>query len=352
VNRRAWLLFAAVSVLWGIPYFFIKIALVELSPPVVVAARTAIAAVILVPIAIAQGVLPAVRRRLGTIVVLSLVHIVGPFLLITYGEVHITSSLTGLLIASEPIMIALLAARFNTGDRITLASLAGLGLGLLGVVVLVGLDLGGDRLGLLGAGMVLVATVSYAVATIVVKRRGSAIPPLGMVAGTMVVSTVVLAPFAVLTLPSQPVSPRGWTALLVLGLLCTALALLAFYQLIAIAGPSRAGLVTYVNPAVAVVLGVMFLGEPLHPTTIVAFVLILAGCWLSTRQPTTVDTNATGSTIVDTVNSGTTTMDTGVVGTAADEPASVVVSNERYSNKGYSARCHTARMAAAAGLAE
>jgi drug/metabolite transporter (DMT)-like permease len=277
------LLFALVSVLWGIPYYFIKLAVADLSPVVVVAGRVAIAAMVLVPVAIAQGAFAALRGRLGTVLVLSATHIVGPFLLITYGEVHISSSLTGLLIAIEPVVIALLAARLDPAERFTPGRVAGLVVGFAGVVLLVGLDLSGDRWGLLGAGMVLLATIGYAIATVVVQRHGQGIPRIGLVAGTMLVSTVVLTPFALFALPSGEVSAQAGTALVVLGLLCTAVALLAFYQLVAVAGSNRAGLVTYLNPAVAVVLGVVFLDEAFRLSTFAGCVLILVGCWLCTR---------------------------------------------------------------------
>ena len=280
MNRRAWILFALVAVLWGIPYLLIKIAIDDLSPIVVVAGRVAIAALVLVPVAAVQGTLPALRRHLGAVVTLGVIHIVGPFLLITYGEVHISSSLTGLLIAIEPVLIALLMVR---AEPLTPIRTAGLALGLVGVGVLVGLDVSGDRWGLLGAGMILLATLLYAVATVYVQRRASEIPPTALVAGTTTVSTVLLAPFAAFALPTAPVSGGAWASLLALGLLCTAAALLAFYRLIGEAGPSRAGLVTYANPVVAVLLGVAVLDEPLRVSTVLGFLLIVAGCWLSTR---------------------------------------------------------------------
>ncbi|SNS75920.1 Permease of the drug/metabolite transporter (DMT) superfamily [Asanoa hainanensis] len=286
MNRRAWILFATVAVLWGIPYLLIKIAIEDLSPLLVVFGRVAIAALVLVPIAAAQGTLSSLRRHLGPVTFLGLVHIVGPFLLITYGEVHISSSLTGLLIAIEPVLIALLMLRT---DRLTPVRGAGLALGLVGVAVLVGLDISGDRLGLLGAGMILLATFLYAVATVYVQRKASEVPPTALVAGTTTVSTLVLAPFAAFALPTTPVSGGSWAALLALGLLCTAVALLAFYRLIGEAGPGRAGLVTYANPVVAVLLGVAILNEPLHTSTLLGFALIVAGCWLSTR-PTRTET--------------------------------------------------------------
>ncbi|MEV4534416.1 DMT family transporter [Asanoa sp. NPDC049518] len=284
MNRRAWILFALVAVLWGIPYLLIKIAIEDLSPLLVVFGRVAIAALVLVPVATAQGTLSSLRRNLGPLTFLGLVHIVGPFLLITYGEVHISSSLTGLLIAIEPVLIALLMLR---AEPLTRVRGAGLALGLVGVAVLVGLDISGDRLGLLGAGMVLLATLLYAVATVYVQRRAADVPPTALVAGTTTVSTVVLAPFAAFSLPTMTVSGGSWAALLALGLLCTAVALLAFYRLIGEAGPARAGLVTYANPVVAVLLGVAILDEPLHASTIFGFLLIVAGCWLSTRPTRT-----------------------------------------------------------------
>ncbi len=280
MNRRAWLLFAAVSVLWGIPYFLIKIAIGDLSPLVVVAGRVLIAALVLVPFAAAQGTLSALRRKPGVVVALALTHIVAPFLLITYGEVHISSSLTGLLIAVEPVVIALLLVR---AEPLTIGRAIGLALGFVGVAVLVGLDVSGDRLGLLGAAMVLLASVSYAVATIGVQRRAADIPPAALAAGDTAVSAVILVPFAVFALPDTPVRPAAWTATAVLGVFCTAVALLAFYRLIGLAGPNRAGLVTYANPVVAVLLGVALLNEPLRVGTVAGFLLIVAGCWLSTR---------------------------------------------------------------------
>jgi drug/metabolite transporter (DMT)-like permease len=285
MNRRAWLIFAAVSVLWGIPYLFIKIAVGELAPPVVVVGRTAIAAAVLLPVAIATGALRALRGRLGLVVVLGLVHITGPFLLITYGEVHITSSLTALLLASQPMMIAALAPRFAAEERVTGGRLAGLALGLAGVAAVVGFDVSGDRLGLLGAAMVLLATFGYACATLLVRRRLADVPPLGLVAGTMSVTTLVLAPWALATVPHTMPSARATWSVVVLGLLCTAAALLLFYRLIALAGAGRAAVVSYLNPAVAVALGVIVLGEPLTTTAMLGAMLILAGSWLSTRRP-------------------------------------------------------------------
>jgi drug/metabolite transporter (DMT)-like permease len=280
VNRRAWALFLLVSVLWGIPYFLIKVAIDDLSPILLVAGRVAIAALVLLPVAALRGTLGALRGRLGVVSVLAVVHIVVPFTLITYGETHISSSLTGLLIAIEPVAIALLMAR---AEPLGPGRVVGLVLGFAGVAVLVGVDVSGDRLGLLGAGMVLVAAVSYALATILVQRRAADIPPEALAGGTTAISSLILVPFALLALPDQPVRPAAWASLGVLGVFCTAVALLAFYRLVGLAGSNRAGLVTYVNPVVAVLLGVALLNEHVGLSTVGGFALIATGCWLSTR---------------------------------------------------------------------
>lgn len=280
MTRRAWLLFVLVSLLWGIPYFLIKVALQDLSPIVVVAGRIAIGALVLVPVAAARGSLAALRPHAGPVVALSVVHILLPFTLITYGETHVSSSLTGLLIAIEPAVIALLMLRT---EPLTRARTAGLLLGFAGVAVLVGVDVSGDRWGLLGALMVLVAALCYAVATILVQRRLSDVPPEALTGATTAISAAALVPFALTSLPAAPVGAPAWGALAALGVLCTALALLAFYRLIALAGANRAGLVTYFNPVVAVLLGVLLLHEPLGAGTLTGFALVAAGCWLSTR---------------------------------------------------------------------
>jgi drug/metabolite transporter (DMT)-like permease len=280
VNRLAWLLFVLCSFLWGIPYFLIKIAIEDLSPVLVVAGRTAIAAAVLIPIALMRGTLGALRGRMKVVALLSAVHIIGPFLLITYGEQHITSSLTGILIAIEPVVIALLLSR---AEPITPVRLFGLVVGFAGVVVLVGVDLSGDRWGLLGAAMVLLAAISYAVATMLVQRHAADIPPESLTVGTTVITTLVLLPVALFNLPVEPVGANSWSALAVLGVFCTAIALLAFYKLIALAGSNRAGLITYVNPVVAVLLGVVLLNEPIGPGTLAGFALVVTGCWFATR---------------------------------------------------------------------
>jgi drug/metabolite transporter (DMT)-like permease len=285
MTRRAWLEFAAVSLLWGVPYLFIKVAVAELPPVTVVFVRVVMAALLLWPVAVRRGALQGLRRRLPQLVVLSLMEITIPFLLISMGEQHIASSLAGLLIAALPLFVALLALRFDSAERVNGLRLLGLALGIGGVVSLLGIDIGGDRAQLLGAAMVLLATLSYAGSTLVVKRFFSGASMLGVVTVATTIASLVLAPFAVALTPARLPSLNVILALVALGVLCTAAALMLYFALIVEAGPSRAAVITYLNPAIAVALGVAVLGEPLTTAIVAGFLLIVAGSWLSTRPP-------------------------------------------------------------------
>lgn len=299
MTKKAWVLFAAMSIVWGISYLFIKVAVEEVSAPVVVVARTAIAAAVLVPLALRRRAFGALRGRVRIVALLAVTHVAGPFLLITYGEVHISSSLTALLIAAQPIMIALIALKADASERVSGARAVGLAVGLGGVGTLVGFDLTGDRLGLLGAGMVLLATFGYACATLIVKRHLSDVPPVAIAASTMSITTVLLMPLAVVTAPTAMPSAKVTGSLVALGLVCTALAFLAFYELIAEAGAGRAALITYINPVVAVLLGVLVLDEKLSASIAGGTALILAGSWLATRPAKTAKATATGEQAVE-----------------------------------------------------
>ncbi len=283
MTRKGWLLFIAMSVLWGIPYLFIKIAVLELDPTVVVFARVGIAAVVLLPIAIHQKMLQQIRKHWLAVAAFACVQIAGPFVLIASGEQHITSSLTSLLIAADPLLVVLFALRLDRSERVTGMRLVGLLIGMAGVVVLLGLDVGGDPQRLLGAFLVLLATVGYAISALLIRRPTIAsLPRLGVIAVMCLTSTVVLAPFALTRLPGKIPSVEVIVSLLVLGLICTALAYLLFFALVAEVGATRGTVFTYVNPAISVLLGVTLLHEPLTVAIIVGFLLIILGSWLST----------------------------------------------------------------------
>jgi drug/metabolite transporter (DMT)-like permease len=281
MTRRAWALFVAMSALWGLPYLLIKVAVAELDPTVLVFVRLAMAALVLTPIAVAARALKNVRARWRRLVLIAAAGIVAPFLLIAYGEQHITSSLAALLIASDPLFVVLIALPFDVSERPSGTRLAGLLLGFVGVAALVGLDVGGDAMGVLGAGMVLLAAVCYAMSALLVKGlRG--VPLLGSVTVTLGIAAILLAPAALLRLPSSMPGPTAIASVLALGLICTALAYVLYYSLIAEAGATRASIITYINPAVAVLLGAMVLSERLTLGSSLGFGLIILGCALTT----------------------------------------------------------------------
>src|SRR2546425_7012942 len=283
MTRKGWLLFTAMSVFWGIPYLFIKFAVRELDPAVVVFARVGIATAVLLPVAAQRGVLRQLRGGMLAIAGLACVQIVGPFLLISYGEQHIASSLTSLLIAADPLLVVLFALPFDASERVSGLRLVGLLIGMGGVVTLLGLDVGGDAQRLLGAALVLLAAAGYAASALLIKRPAIAtLPSLGVVTIMCVTATVVLLPLAVTRLPSKLPDLEVLASLLVLGLICTALAYLLFFALVAEVGACRGTVFTYVNPAISVFLGITLLGEPLNAAIIVGFLLIILGSWLST----------------------------------------------------------------------
>jgi len=282
VSPRAWSLFAASSVIWGVPYLFIRIALEAGVPPAFLAwARVAIATGLLVPLALRRGALRGMRGRGGAIAAYAACEIAAPFVLIAMGERYISSSLAAILISTMPLFVALLSVRLSPDDRPTGLRLLGLVIGLGGVIALLGIDVAGRPDELLGAALVLLATLGYAAAPIIVSRRLADLDPLGPVAASLVVSTVALLP-AIFVSPPHSIPASALWAIAVLGVVCTALGLVVFFQLIAEAGPSRASVITYINPLVAVLLGVALLHEHVAPTSVAGLVLILGGSWLST----------------------------------------------------------------------
>lgn len=283
MSARAWGLFAAMSVIWGIPYLFIKIAVDDGVPPIFVAwSRVALGAAVLLPIAAHAGALRGLRRHLGWLAAFAVAEVCIPFPLISYGEVHVSSSLTAILIASLPLLVAVLTLFVEPEERVTAPRLAGLLAGLAGVVVLMGIDVAGDSDELLGAACILLATCGYAVGPMIIRMRLKTADPRGVSTMALVFATVFLAPLALLDPPHELPSAGAWAAIAVLGVVCSALAFVVFFALIVDAGPTRATVVTYINPAVAVLLGVTLLGEELGTASIAGLLLILAGSWTAT----------------------------------------------------------------------
>lgn len=282
MNARAWILFLSVSVLWGIPYLLIKIAVDELSAPAIVFARTFVGALILLPFAWRSGALAGLASRWRDLVVLSVAAVAVPFMLITLGERWVSSSLTAILIAVEPMAVGLLAIRLDASERVTGPRLVGLAVGATGVVALLGLDVGGG-LALVGAGLILAATGCYAYASLQVRLRFSDVRPLGLAAATLSVSSILLAAPAAATAPTSLPSGGVVWAVLGLGAACTALAFVLYFALVGTVGAGRAAVITYASPAVAVLFGVTLLDERLGAWAFAGLALIALGSWLATR---------------------------------------------------------------------
>jgi drug/metabolite transporter (DMT)-like permease len=269
-------------VLWGIPYLLIKVAVAEVSVAVLVFARTALGALVLLPLAVRPGAVTVVRAHWRALLVFALVEIIGPWALLSDAERVLDSSLTGLLVAAVPI-IAVLAGRL-AGDTERLGPLrwAGLGLGLAGVALLAAPHVNAGSG--FAIGEVLLVAVGYAVGPIIAARKLGEVPNMLVTASCLGFAALVYLPPALLTMPAALPAPEVLLALAGLGLLCTAAAFVLFFELIGEVGPTRAVVFTYVNPAVAVAAGVLLLGEPLTATVLAAFVLILLGSVLATRQ--------------------------------------------------------------------
>jgi len=283
LTRRAWLAFAAASVIWGIPYLFIRIAVRDgITPPVLAWGRVTLGALVLLVLALRAGTLPTLRGRWRWLLAYALAEIAIPFPLIATGEQHVASSLAAITISTVPLIGALLALRFDHAERPTPTRALGLALGFGGVVALLGIDVAGDGQELVGCGAILIAAVGYAIGPMVIKHRLGGLDPRATMGASLALASVLLAPVAALD-PPRTAPPTGAIAsVIVLGLVCTAAAFVIFTVLIREAGTSRATVITYINPVVAAALGITLLGERPGAGAVAGLLLILAGSWLST----------------------------------------------------------------------
>jgi drug/metabolite transporter (DMT)-like permease len=283
MTRRGWTLFLSMSLIWGIPYLLIKVAVGDLNPITLVFFRTLLGAVLLLPLAAARGGLRPLLPSWKFVLAYTLAEVALPWVLLSDAERHLTSSLTGLLIAAVPFVGVILSWITGAADRFDARRLAGLVIGFLGVAALVGLNVtGGDATAI--AELSLVA-IGYAVGPMIIARRLSDIPGIGVVAISLTLPAIVYSPFALLHLPRTMPSLGVLLAIAILGVVCTAVAFLVFFALIAEVGSVRATMITYVNPAVALGLGVALLHEPFTVGAALGFLLILAGLFLATRRP-------------------------------------------------------------------
>ena len=283
MSARAWAAFAAVSVLWGIPYLFIKIAVDDgVSPTFLAWFRVVLAAALLMALAWRLGLLGSLKGRWRWLAVFAVIEITLPFPLIAAGEQHVDSSLAAILIAAVPLFVALLALRFDRSERIGGWRLVGLFIGLAGVVALVGIDIAGDSDELLGALAILFSAFCYAAGPMILNAKLSDLDPRASMGAALVVAAIVLTPATAIGPAPEIPTTQALIALIVLGVLCTAAAFAIYALLVTEVGPGRAVIITYVAPVVAVAAGIAVLDESLGPGAIVGLVLILAGSWLAT----------------------------------------------------------------------
>lgn len=278
MTRRGWLLFATLSVFWGIPYLFIRIAVTELDPVVVAFGRTLLGALVLLPFALRARAFRPLLTHWRWLLLYTGIEIVGPWVLIGHAETRLNSSTTGLLIAMVPIVAAVILTATGQ-DRLGPRRVTGLLVGLVGVALLVGLDIHAeDFVAIL---QILGVVVGYAIGPIIIARKLGTLPSIGVIIASLVIAAVVYAPFAAMLRPDT-VTPAAIGSVVVLAVVCTAGAFMVMFALIAEAGPARMTLITYVNPAVAILLGALILDEPITTGLIVGFPLIIVGSILGT----------------------------------------------------------------------
>ena len=283
MSRRGWALFLTMSVIWGVPYLLIKVAVDEVSPEMLVFVRCVVGAALLLPWTVAKGQLRPALRHWRALLLFTALEMAGPWFLIAYAEGSLSSSLTGLLVAGVPFVAALAARLAGEEERLTPVRILGMAVGVIGIAVLLGLDIDGAQLlPLLAIGLVL---IGYATGPLVVTRALPEVPGVAASSIALFVTAVVYAPFALpQTDELAEVSAPAWLSLIALGVVCTALALALFFALIREVGPQRALVITFVNPVVAVLLGVALLDEPFTLGIALGLPLVLVGCVLATRR--------------------------------------------------------------------
>jgi drug/metabolite transporter (DMT)-like permease len=280
---RGWTAFVALGIIWGLPYFFIKIAVQEVPPFPLAFCRVALATMILLPIAWRRGALRSLGTRKAAIMAFGLVEFAIPFSLISLGERWISSSVTGILIAMVPLSVALIQRFFGIREALGAWRIAGLAIGFIGVAALLGTGPIAGVLGWAGVGCILVSTLCYAMGPLIIQRHLQGLDSIGPLAASLGVASIILLVPAAVEIPSSLPSVNALASIAVLGIICTAVAMLLMFFLVLHAGASRASVITYINPVVATLLGVLVLDEHLGIGGFIAFALILLGSWLATR---------------------------------------------------------------------
>ncbi len=280
MSKRGWVLFLVLGLVWGMPYLLIRIAVADFDPLVVAFSRTLIGALLLLPVAWHRKTLAPAFQRWKWLIAFTLIEISVPWLLLGHAETRLNSSTAGLLIGVVPLMAAVIMSRLGH-EHLEPRRLFGLSIGFAGVAALVGLDV--QLSDFIAVAAVLITALCYAVGPIIIDRKLADVPPLGVITASLILATLFYAPFAPWLWPVQITAPAAWSVV-GLGVMCTAIAFLLFFDLIAEVGPSRATVITYINPAVAIVLGALVLAEPLTLGMAIGFPLVIAGSILGTSR--------------------------------------------------------------------
>jgi drug/metabolite transporter (DMT)-like permease len=287
MSRKSTLIFALVGLLWGIPYLFIKVAVDEetgYAPAIVVFGRVLIGAAILIPLAIKDRSIFDAFRGIKYVAFYALLEMVIPWILIGTAEQKISSGLAGLLIASVPIWSNIITYFQGDVDALKANRLLGIGIGFVGVVLIVGIETltgSSDPLSIL---MVIVAAIAYAYAIILIRNKLPDVSGIAINGVAMALTAIFYLPFTIALWPDHTVSPEATYSVIALGIFSTGIAFAFFFTLIADIGPTRASLVTYWNTAVAVVLGVLILSEPITVGIGIGLPLVMLGSWLVNRR--------------------------------------------------------------------
>ena len=287
MSRRNWFLFFFVGFIWGIPYLLIKVAVEDLSPPVIVFARVAIGAVILIPIAVKHGSLMPAIKAWKYVIPYAIGEMIGPWFLITAAEQKMTSGLTGLLVATVPIWTTILASLHGDKTVWQAKRLLGILIGFIGIILVIGIESFSGRQSIVAIAMVLIAAIGYSWAVTMITAKVPHIEPISINGVAMVFTAIVYLPFALLNAPEQMPSAKVLGSVLVLGLFPTAMAFILFFQLIKDIGTARGSLVTYLNTAFAVILGVIILREPFTLGIALGLPLVLIGSYFASRKAVT-----------------------------------------------------------------
>jgi len=283
MSKRGWILFLSLGLLWGMPYLLIRIAVGEFDPLMVAGARTLLGSLLLLPVALHRKALAPAFKKWKWLVAFTLIEITVPWLMLGHAETRLNSSTAGLLIAVVPLFAAIIVTRLGH-EKLEPRRLFGLGLGFAGVALLVGLDIHFDDLPAVAA--TIFVALCYAIGPIIIDRKLNDVPAIGVITASLIVATIIYAPFAPFLWP-KTFGTSAVLSVIGLGVLCTAAAFIVFFSLIAEVGPARATVITYVNPAVAILLGALVLNEPLTIGMAVGFPLVILGSFLGTSRART-----------------------------------------------------------------